>query len=173
MRIRGAILDELRRMEWAPRSVGENQRRVHTAAISLAAKLQREPTTAELAEVLKIEISDLLELREQLRSHQIVSLDEVRDVTGEEESLPLTETIPDPISISPDASTLSAEDHRTLSTCIRKLPRNEATIIILHYLKDIPLQDIARQIGVHPSRISQLHHQALARLKKSWQHAED
>ncbi len=153
-------------MEWAPRSIGQNQRRLLATTFSLTAKLERDPTLAELAEDLKMEVHALLYLHEQLRSHQVVSLDETRESSGEDETLPLTETIPDPIAISPDAATLSAEEHQTLSACIKKLTRNEATIVTLHYLKEIPLQTIARQLGVHPSRISQLHHHALNRLKK-------
>lgn len=69
----------------------------------------------------------------------------------------------------PDAPILNAEERRQLHQCLRKLPKIQATVITLHYLKGVPLRDIAAMLEVTPSRVSQLHHQALGRLRLALQ----
>jgi len=64
---------------------------------------------------------------------------------------------------------LFAEDRRTMLQCLSRLPKTQATVIVLHYLQNMPLRDVAEILAVTPSRVSQLHHQALDRLKQSWQ----
>jgi RNA polymerase sigma factor for flagellar operon FliA len=78
------------------------------------------------------------------------------------------ERLPDPSAARPDAAVLSAEDHRTMLQCLGCLPKTQSTVIVLHYLQNVPLSDVAEILAVTPSRVSQLHHQALARLKQAW-----
>jgi RNA polymerase sigma factor for flagellar operon FliA len=69
----------------------------------------------------------------------------------------------------PDSNLLIAEGRLELLRCLKKLPKSQATVIVLHYLKEVPLREIAEMLAVTPSRVSQLHHQALGRLRQALQ----
>ncbi len=172
VRIRGAVLDELRRWDWAPRSVHKKRKRVTNVTSQLIDQLEREPTQAELATALGLEPGEFAIFQTHLQNRQIVSFDEMGENVHGEENLSLNERLADPHGQRPDQAVLGAEDRRTLLACIRKLPKAEATVIILHYLRNVALRDVAAALAVTPSRVSQLHHQALARLKQNWRRAE-
>jgi RNA polymerase sigma factor for flagellar operon FliA len=172
VRIRGAVLDELRRWDWAPRSVHKNQRRITHVTARLTGQLEREPTPRELADALQMEMAELASFQMMAQPRHVISLDETSDNHRGEEGLALAERLADPSMPAPDAKVLTAEGRRQLMQCLKKLPRAQVTVITLHYLKDIPLRDIAAMLKVTPSRVSQLHHQALARLRHSLHRAE-
>jgi RNA polymerase sigma factor for flagellar operon FliA len=172
LRIRGAVLDELRRWDWAPRSVHKSLRRITRITSNLTEQLDREPTKAELAKALDVEEIDLAAYQTQAQPRQLISLDEMTDNALGEESLSLTERLADPAAARPDAAVLSAEDRRTMLKCLGCLPKTQLTVIVLHYLQNVPLREVARILSVTPSRVSQLHHQALARLKQAWQRSD-
>ena len=167
VRIRGAVLDELRRWDWAPRSVHRNQRRITCITSTLMEQLEREPTNAELAHALGISISDLVAYQTQARPRQLVSLDEISEKPQGDDTLSLAERLPDPRAVAPDVAMFLAEDHRMVLRCLSDLPKTQATVIALHYLQNIPLRDVATLLVVTPSRVSQLHHQALGRLRQA------
>jgi len=170
LRIRGAVLDELRKWNWAPRSVHKCHKRITRITMSLAERLKREPTRGELAAELGMEEADLGSYQMQAQVRQIVSLHDNSDPSSVgEERLSLTERLADPMAARPDAAVLSAEDHVTLRHCLRCLPSNQARVIILHYLENVSLREVARRMTVTPARVSQLHHLALGRLKQAWQ----
>jgi RNA polymerase sigma factor for flagellar operon FliA len=130
--------------------------------------LEREPTRPELAAALGVEETDLTAYQTQAQPRQVVSLDEMTENGHGEESLSLTERLADPAAARPDAAVVFAEDRRTVLKCLGRLPKTQATVIVLHYLQSVPLRDVAEILAVTPSRVSQLHHQALARLKQAW-----
>ena len=167
-RIRGAVLDELRRWDWAPRSVHKNNRRITHVTSILIEQLDREPTGEELASALGIEVADLASLQSMSQSRQLVSFDEMSENTFGEENLSLSERLPDPYTARPDDAVLSSEDRKTLMKCLSALPKTQGTVIVLHYLQNMPLREVAVLLAVTPSRVSQLHHQALDRLKYAW-----
>src|SRR5271156_4882376 len=101
VRIRGAVLDELRRWDWAPRSVHKNHRRITRITTILIEQLERDPTEAELAKALGIEASDLHSYRMLAQPRQVVSFDEVIDNPHGDESLPLAERLHDPLAARP------------------------------------------------------------------------
>jgi RNA polymerase sigma factor for flagellar operon FliA len=169
VRIRGAVLDELRRWDWAPRSVHRNYRRITRVTAMLTEHLDREPTARELAAALEMEMEELSAFQARAQPRHLVSFDETGDRGCGEEGLPLSERLADPAMKRPDASLLDAEDRRQVHRCLRKLPKTQATVIMLHYLKGVPLRDIAAMLDVTPSRVSQLHHQALGRMRLSIQ----
>ena len=169
VRIRGAVLDELRRWDWAPRSVHKNARRITRVTSALLEQLGREPTTSELADALQMEMAELSIFQTMAQSRQVVSFDETSENSHGEENLPLSERLADPVMPRPDAAFLFGENRRELLKCLAQLPKTQATVIVLHYLQGIPLRDVAAMLTVTPSRISQLHHQALGRLKQSLQ----
>jgi RNA polymerase sigma factor for flagellar operon FliA len=168
VRIRGAVLDELRRWDWAPRSVHKSHRRITRITSNLTENLEREPTREELAAALGVEVADLTAYQTQSQPRQIISFDEMTENSNGDESLSLTERLADPSANRPDAAVLSAEDRRTMLSCLALLPPAQGTVIRLHYLQGVPLRQVARMLKVTPSRISQLHHQALGRLKQAW-----
>lgn len=168
MRIRGAVLDELRRWDWAPRSVHKNHRRITRITSNLIEHLEREPTRTELATALGIEETDLADYQTHAQPRQVVSFDEMTEIGGEE-SLSLTERLADPSAARPDEAVLFAENRRGVLQCVGRLSKNQATVIVLHYLQSVPLREVADILAVTPSRVSQLHHQALGRLKQAWQ----
>jgi RNA polymerase sigma factor for flagellar operon FliA len=172
VRIRGAVLDELRRWDWAPRSVHKNNRRITRVTAVLLEELEREPTGPELAAALGIPVAELQALQTFSQPRQVVSFEEVGENSRGEEMIPLRERLADPDTPSPDAGVHAEEDRRTLLKCLGHLPKSQATVIVLHYLQNVPLRDVADLLKVTPSRVSQLHHQALARLRQSWKRAE-
>jgi RNA polymerase sigma factor for flagellar operon FliA len=172
VRIRGAVLDELRRWDWAPRSVHKNNRRITRITAILIEQLEREPTGAELATALGIDVTELIAIQTLSQPRQLVSFDETGENAGGEENLPLMERLADPHILSPDAAVHTKEDRCTLLKCLALLPKSQATVIVLHYLQSVPLRDVADLLKVTPSRVSQLHHQALGRLKQFWSRTE-
>jgi RNA polymerase sigma factor for flagellar operon FliA len=172
VRIRGAVLDELRRWDWAPRSVHKNNRRITRITSILIEQLERDPTCAEVAAALGVEVAELLTLQVLSQPRQIVSFDEVGENSRGEENIPLLERLADPHTPSPDAAVHTEEDRRTLLKCLMALPKSQSTVIVLHYLQNVPLREVADLLKVTPSRVSQLHHQALGRLRQSWKRVE-
>jgi RNA polymerase sigma factor for flagellar operon FliA len=172
LRIRGAVLDELRRWDWTPRSVYKSHKRITRITSNLTEELERAPTNHELAQALGVDEIDLNTYQTQAQPRQLVSLDEISENNSGEESLSLVERLADPAAARPDTAVLSAEDRRTMIGCLDCLPKTQLTVVVLHYLQGMPLRDVARFLAVTPSRVSQLHHQALTRLKHAWQRSE-
>ncbi len=170
-RIRGAVLDEVRRWDWAPRSVHRDHRHITTVAMKLTEHLEREPTLHELASALGVDDEELAAFQAHAQPRTMVSFDETTENDRGEENLALKERLADPETESPDARMLSLEDKRSMSKCIGRLPKSQATVIVMHYLQGIPLREVARLLTVTPSRVSQLHRQALTRLRQAWQSA--
>jgi len=116
-----------------------------------------------------MEMAELASFLSMAQPRHVVSLDETVDNHRGEEGFALAERLADPTMPAPDARMLTAEGRRELMQCLRKLPKTQVTVITLHYLKEVPLRDIAAMLSVTPSRVSQLHHQALGRLRQSLQ----
>jgi len=168
VRIRGAVLDELRKWSWAPRSVHKNHRRITHVTSILIEQLEREPTVAELAAALGLEVTELATFQTMAQPRQLVSFDEMTENSHGEEGLALTERLADPHTLAPDARVITREDRRAMLQSLAKLPKSQATVIVLHYLQNIPLRSVAKMLAVTPSRVSQLHHQGLGRLQQAW-----
>jgi RNA polymerase sigma factor for flagellar operon FliA len=166
VRIRGAVMDELRRLTWEPRAARRMHQTVAKKRAELEMGLQRKPTHKELAEALGIGESDLAEMQRLSQPPSYVSLDDDSSASDEEDRPPLREIIADQTATDPREHADMAEIRRALCLCIGKLPRAEAMIIVLYYLRNVSFKRIAEILKLSPSRISQLHYQALASLKK-------
>ena len=104
---------------------------------------------------------------------EVVSLEMSGDF-DEECSLPLAERLADPGAVLPDEGLLSREDQRTVLRCLARLSKSHAIVLVLHYLRNVPLRDVARLLEVTPARISQLHRQALGSAsKQAWERTQD
>jgi RNA polymerase sigma factor for flagellar operon FliA len=169
-RIRGAIIDELRTLDWVPRSVRARAREIEKANVRLEHKLQRAPTDEEIADALGIEVEEFQESLIQISNSTIAALDElwtVSDSSGDQVSL--LHTLPDPSSPDP-ARVMDATDLKDrVADAIARLPEREKLVIALYYYENLTLREIGEVLGVTESRISQLHTKAVLRLRARMQ----
>jgi RNA polymerase sigma factor FliA len=169
-RIRGAIIDELRALDWVPRSVRARAREIERANVKLEHKFQRAPTDEEIAAELDIKLSEFQESLIQISNSTIAALDElwtVSDSSGDQVSL--LDTIQDPTSPDP-AKVMDATDLKDrVADAIARLPEREKLVIALYYYENLTLREIGEVLGVTESRISQLHTKAVLRLRSRMQ----
>lgn len=168
-RIRGAIIDELRALDWVPRSVRFKARELDRAYESLEAKLGRSPTDAEVARQLGIDEQELHEVVSQISFVSVLALDE--SVGGEErgEQRTLLDTLADAAVTDPTAGMEGQEMRGLLSSVISSLSEREKIVVTLYYFEGLTLAEIGDILGVTESRISQIHSKAVANLQKGLQ----
>lgn len=165
-RIRGAIIDELRAIDWVPRSVRFKAREVEKAYQSLENKLKRPPSDAEIAEEMGVTIDELNHIYTQLSTVSLVALDELMSVDGGQgDKLALVETIEDTRTASPMEAFESEEMKSILAEAINRLPEREKIVVTLYYFEGLTLAQIGEVLGVTESRICQMHTKAVLGLK--------
>ncbi|WP_034648372.1 FliA/WhiG family RNA polymerase sigma factor [Cellulomonas sp. HZM] len=171
-RIRGAIIDELRAMDWVPRSVRTKARTVERAHAELEARLHRAPTEAEMARHLQISLAELRAVHTHVSSSNVVALDEL--LGGEERvgGVSLGDTLGDERAVDPAGAVDAAETTFLLSRAIEQLGERERTVVVLYYYENMTLAEIGRVLGVTESRISQMHTAAMQRLRARMVEAE-
>ncbi len=165
-RIRGAIIDELRTLDWVPRSVRARARAIERANQKLEARLQRAPTDEEMAAELEIGVDEFQESLMQISRSTIVALDELwstSDSSGD--AISLLDTLPDRGAPDPSALVDQAELRDRIAAAIGALPEREKLVIALYYYENLTLREIGEVLGVTESRISQLHTKAVLRLR--------
>jgi RNA polymerase sigma factor for flagellar operon FliA len=165
-RIKGAIIDELRSLDWVPRSVRARAREVERKASELEHQLRRVPTDEELAKALDIGLNEFHDLINQIANSSIVALDEMWTVTAAgSETLSLIDTLGDRSAGDP-ANLLDVTELREgLADAIASLPEREKIVVALYYYDGLTLREIGDVLGVTESRVSQLHTKAILRLK--------
>lgn len=168
-RIKGAILDELRSIDWVPRSVRAKGRAVERAFSKLEATLHRSPTEAELAEELGFTDAQLQQVLRQLSLTGIAALDEMLGDRGE--STTLGDTIADR-SEGPGALLELSEMRSQLAEAIEKMPEREKIVLTLYYFESLTLAQIGEVLGVTESRVSQIHTKAVLQLRSRMQAAQ-
>ena len=171
-RIRGAIIDELRSLDWVPRSVRSRAREIEAAQAKLEHELQRAPSEAELAARLEITEEELQTSLLEIANSSVYALDElwtVSDSSGDQVSL--LDTISDPRAEDPQESLASSEIKDRLTEAISSLPEREQLVVALYYYENLTLREIGEVLGVTESRVSQLHTKAVMRLKSGMQPA--
>jgi RNA polymerase sigma factor for flagellar operon FliA len=157
MRVRGALLDELRSMDWASRSVRARARRAETARAELTARLGRTPNTQELAELLGVAVSELSTVDDDVQRAAILSLQGFAAGTADDL---ITET-----SLNPEEMLLHRERIGYLHDAVAVLPERLRHVVEASFLQERPLSEVAASLGVTESRVSQLRTEALALLK--------
>ncbi|HEX6050847.1 MAG TPA: FliA/WhiG family RNA polymerase sigma factor [Gemmatimonadaceae bacterium] len=164
-RIRGAMLDEMRRIDRVPRSVRRKTRQIDGVAMSLATTLGREPNHEELADGLGVDLETLWRWQAERESTQLVSLERASSNTSSGRSPGdwLAGSSGDEVD---EMLTLDAEAAR-LREAILALPEQERTVLSLYYFEELKLNDIARILGVSESRISQIRSKAIQRLRRA------
>jgi RNA polymerase sigma factor for flagellar operon FliA len=165
-RIRGAIIDELRTLDWVPRSVRARAREIERANQKLEALLQRAPTDEEMAAELDISVSDFNDALVQISTSTLVALDELW-TTNDSGSDPvsLMDTIADRGAPDPHALVDQGELRDRIADAIAALPEREKLVIALYYYENLTLREVGEVLGVTESRVSQLHTKAVLRLR--------
>ena len=165
-RIRGAIIDELRSIDWIPRSIRYKAREVEKAYSGLEAKLQRSPTEAEVAKEMGVSVDDLRAIFSQVSFVNVVALDELLHAGGEKgDRTTLGDTLEDPRMEDPVALFESEETKYVLSRAINTLPEREKIVVTLYYYEGLTLAEIGQVLGVTESRICQMHTKAVLQLR--------
>jgi len=165
-RIRGAIIDELRSLDWVPRSVRARAREIERANAKLEHKLQRAPSDEEMAKELEMEVSEFNDALLQISNSTIAALDEmwtVSDSSGDQISL--LDTIHDPDAPDPEQLIDATELKDRVADAIARLPEREKLVVALYYYENLTLREIGEVLGVTESRVSQLHTKAVLRLR--------
>lgn len=167
IRIRGAIIDEVRRGDWTPRSVHRNSRRVTEAIRAVEFKTGRDASDAEVAAVLEISVADYHALLQDSLDSRLFSIDELS--YDDEDSVGLQLEGKDP---GPDQLIQSEAFQQALASAIESLPEREKLVMALYYDEELNLKEIGSVLGVSESRVSQIHSQAAMRLRarlRDWQ----
>jgi RNA polymerase sigma factor for flagellar operon FliA len=165
-RIRGSIIDELRTLDWVPRSVRARARQIEQANQKLEARLQRAPTDDEMATELAMGLADFHEALLQISNSSMVALDEpwnVSDSGGD--TVSRGDMLPDRGAPDPQALVDQGELRDRIADAIAALPEREKLVIALYYYENLTLREIGEVLTVTESRVSQLHTKAVLRLR--------
>jgi RNA polymerase sigma factor FliA len=169
-RIKGSIIDELRSLDWVPRSVRTKAREIERMNAKLEHQLHRAPTDKEMAEGLEVTVEEFQESLVRISNSSVVALDElwtVSDSSGDQVSL--LDTIQDPQAADPATEMDTTEMKDRLADAIARLPEREKLVVALYYYENLTLREIGEVLGVTESRVSQLHTKAVLRLKSRLQ----
>ena len=165
-RIKGSIIDELRALDWVPRSVRSWARKVEAAVTKLENRLMRAPTDEEIAAELEVDVEDFQDILNQISCASVVALDEFWDSSGPgQDKVNLIDTIEDTEAPDPSRAYRIQVIKETLAGAIERLPERERIVIGLYYYEGLTLKEIGEVLGVTESRVSQLHTKAVLRLR--------
>jgi len=169
-RIKGSIIDELRSLDWVPRSVRAKAREIERANAKLEHRLHRAPSDQEMAKELETTVEDFQASLLRISNSSVVALDElwtVSDSSGDQVSL--LDTIQDEAAVDPAQELDLTEMKDRLADAIARLPEREKLVVALYYYETLTLREIGEVLGVTESRVSQLHTKAVLRLKSRLQ----
>lgn len=165
IRIRGAMLDEIRRGDWTPRSVHKNSRMVSDAIKLLENQFGRDVTDIEVAEKLDISLNEYHHILNEVSSGKIIGIE---DLGVSEDSISITN---ENVDANPYNNIEKSIFKKALTHCINGLPERESLVLSLYYDEELNLREIGQVLDVSESRVSQIHSQAMHRLKarmQSW-----
>ena len=164
-RIKGSIIDELRSMDWVPRSVRSRAREIERAIGELEARLGRAPEDEEIAKKVGCTTEELNESLSEISRTSIAALDELWTVSAGGDQIALIDTIEDTQGPNPQSALAETELREALGDAIARLPEREKLVVTLYYYEELTLREIGEVLGVTESRVSQLHTKAVLRLK--------
>ena len=164
-RIKGAIIDELRAMDWVPRSVRSRAREIEAAYVALENTLRRVPSDQEVADYMSITLKEFQDILTKLSYTSVVSFEELWVGGERDESQNAIGSIRDDTAEDPVAIFETGEIKKSSPGAIDKLPDRERTVIALYYYEGLTLKEIGQVLGVTESRVSQLHTKAVLRLR--------
>ncbi|SOD64607.1 RNA polymerase, sigma 28 subunit, SigD/FliA/WhiG [Streptomyces zhaozhouensis] len=165
-RIRGAMIDELRALDWIPRSVRQKARAIERAYATLEASLRRTPTEPEVAKEMDVTLEELHGVFSQLSLANVVALEELLHAgEGGGDRLSLMDTLEDTAADNPVEVAEDRELRRLLARAVNTLPDREKTVVTLYYYEGLTLAEIGAVLGVTESRVSQIHTKSVLQLR--------
>jgi RNA polymerase sigma factor FliA len=162
-RIRGAILDSLRLVDWSPRALRRQARRMELAIGRCKAQLLRDPNETEIAQEMQISLASLQRLQRDLRGLEVASLQSESDDSSDRDR---PEIPVQPEEGSPYQQTLRAENKRLLRNAIQELPQREREVLTLYDFHELTMKQVGARMRIGESRVSQIHTAAIARLRE-------
>ena len=164
-RIRGAIFDELRSIDWIPRSIRQKAKQIENTIAELENKLGRTVEDDEISKELGISIEEFHSILNKVSGTSMISLNDIWYLGDENDELSILETLEAPDNMNPDVLIEKEEIKEHIVEAIKKLPDKEKKVIVLYYYEDLTLKEIGQVLDVTESRISQLHTKAIMRLR--------
>ena len=164
-RIKGSIIDELRSLDWVPRSVRSRARDIERTIGELEAKLGRAPNDEEISAKLGLTEDELADSLTEISRTSIAALDELWTVSSGGDQIALIDTIEDTQVPNPQSALAETEMKEAIGDAIARLPEREKLVVTLYYYEELTLREIGEVLGVTESRVSQLHTKAILRLK--------
>jgi RNA polymerase sigma factor for flagellar operon FliA len=165
LRIRGAVLDELRRMDWVPRSVHSKARKIQAVMQEIEQRKGRVATEQEMAKALKISVAEYNEWMEEVRPATFVCLDAAFNNNEFDDSVSQYESLADPRQENPMDGAFKHEVAKLIAERLKQLPEMQRKVLALYYFEDLRLREIAEAFGLTESRICQIHAQAILAIK--------
>jgi RNA polymerase sigma factor for flagellar operon FliA len=165
-RIKGAILDQLRSLDWVPRSVRQKSRRLERAYGEVEQRLGRTASEDEVADSLGIQIDKFHELLNQVRGISLINLEEIRGTNADgDRAGTFADIVEDVNSENPFASLKLTESKQMIADTIGTLPEKERLVISLYYYEDLNMKEIGAILGITESRVCQIHTKSVLRLR--------
>jgi RNA polymerase sigma factor for flagellar operon FliA len=164
-RIRGAIFDELRSIDWVPRSVRQKAREIEETVRRLESSLGRTATDEEVANELNMSVKEYEKTILKVSGTSILSLNDVWYTGEDNDKVSIADSIESPQSLNPDVIVEKDEIKRVIAQSIQELPEKEKKVLVLYYYEDLTLKEIGQVLEVTESRVSQLHTKAIMRLR--------
>ena len=164
-RIKGAILDSLRQLDWASRDLRRRHKQVEAATRELSATLQRTPTESEIAEKLGVDVDRWRQMMLDLRSVGLIS---ASSRTAEHEDLPAPD-FPSKPETQPDNMCSREQMRSALGLAMRTLPERYQKVVVLYYTNEMTMKEIGTILGINESRVSQIHKSALEKMQVALQ----
>lgn len=164
-RIRGAIFDELRSIDWVPRSVRQKTREIEETVRRLESSLGRAASDEEIAAELGMTMREFEKTMLKISGTSVMSLNDIWYTGEDNDKVSIADSIESPQSLNPDTIVEKDEIKRVIVQCIGELPEKEKKVLVLYYYEDLTLKEIGQVLEVTESRVSQLHTKAIMRLR--------
>lgn len=165
VRIRGSIYDELRSIDWVPRSVRQKVKEVEQAIKAIESRTGKTAEDHDIAKELGIDIKEFYTLMTKISSTSILSLNESWNMGDDNDKISMIDTLESPQMASPEVSAEKEEVKKLVINAINELPDKEKKVLVLYYYEDLTLKEIGEVLDVTESRVSQLHTKAILRLR--------
>ena len=164
-RIRGAIFDELRQMDWVPRSIRQKSKEIEDTVVALESRLGRSPADEEVADAMNMSLADYHRMVLKVSGTSILSLNDVWYLGEDADRMSIGDSIESPASLNPDVIVEREEVKRIITQAINELPEKEKMVLVLYYHEDLTFKEIGAVLQVTESRVSQLHKSANSHLR--------
>lgn len=162
-RIKGAILDEVRALDWVPRSTREKAQKLEKAYSELEQRLMKPPSEEEVADYMGISVEELRKMLLDVSGMALLTLEDI--LLDREEEGAIRDFVADPKAANPEDQIAFEEAKRILAQAIESLPKQEKIVLSLYYYEEMTMKEIGKVLGVSESRVSQIHSSAILRLR--------